>query len=175
MPERSGDWIRQAEKDLENEWACFSAHQSAEKALKAVYHKLGYPMSTSHRKMQKRPSLVLEKSYGSVRVFWLQREEAIKRLKSAAENLIMERPEVEEAVLFGSLNEGKAIPGSDADLLIVVKKKHETEDYIDYFADVGIPCDLFCYTREELEENNFARSAYQKGRVLARRRNTHQG
>ncbi len=125
--------------------------------------------------MQKRPSLVLEKSYGSVRVFWLQREEAIKRLKSAAENLIMERTEVEEVVLFGSLNEGRAIPGSDADLLIVVKKKHETEDYIDYFADVGIPCDLFCYTREELEENDFARSAYQKGRVLARRRNTHRG
>ncbi|MBX6423066.1 HEPN domain-containing protein [Thermosulfurimonas sp. F29] len=51
MPERSRDWLRQAERDLENarweikggfyEWGCFAAHQAAEKALKAVYQKLG--------------------------------------------------------------------------------------------------------------------------------------
>lgn len=51
MPERSADWLRQAEKDLENaawemkggffEWACFSAQQAAEKALKGLYQKLG--------------------------------------------------------------------------------------------------------------------------------------
>ncbi len=51
MPERSHDWMRQAEKDLENarwekeggyfEWACFVAQQAAEKAIKAVYQKLG--------------------------------------------------------------------------------------------------------------------------------------
>lgn len=51
MVERSRDWIRQAERDLENakyemeggfyEWACFLSHQTAEKALKAVYQKLG--------------------------------------------------------------------------------------------------------------------------------------
>lgn len=48
MPERSRDWLRQAEHDLDKakldcqwsyfEWACFSAHQAAEKALKAVYY-----------------------------------------------------------------------------------------------------------------------------------------
>lgn len=51
MPERSADWMKQAERDLEKakmdlkwqyfEWACFTAHQAAEKALKAVYYKLG--------------------------------------------------------------------------------------------------------------------------------------
>lgn len=51
MPERSKDWIRQAERDLESakaqkkdgffEWASFIAQQSAEKAVKAVYQKLG--------------------------------------------------------------------------------------------------------------------------------------
>lgn len=51
MVERSGDWIKQAERDLENakyemkggfyEWACFLSQQAAEKALKAVYQKLG--------------------------------------------------------------------------------------------------------------------------------------
>lgn len=51
MVERSKDWFRQAERDLENakyeleggfyEWACFLSQQAAEKALKAVYQKLG--------------------------------------------------------------------------------------------------------------------------------------
>ncbi len=50
MPERSQDWLRQAEADLRHarsscrlgdyEWACFAAHQAAEKAVKALYQKL---------------------------------------------------------------------------------------------------------------------------------------
>lgn len=51
MVERSGDCLDQAEGNLEHakndlrtgfyEWACFSAQQSAEKAVKAVFQKLG--------------------------------------------------------------------------------------------------------------------------------------
>lgn len=51
MPERARDWLAQAQRDLDHarhaasggfhEWACFSAHQSAEKALKGVYQRLG--------------------------------------------------------------------------------------------------------------------------------------
>lgn len=47
MPNRAHDWLKQAERDLEqandsrsagrHEWACFAAHQSAEKALKALH------------------------------------------------------------------------------------------------------------------------------------------
>jgi HEPN domain-containing protein len=47
MANRSRDWLAQAERDLEqaresrergrHEWACFAAHQSAEKAVKAVH------------------------------------------------------------------------------------------------------------------------------------------
>lgn len=49
--ERSSDWMDQAEgdlaharSDLENgffDWACFSSQQAAEKAVKAVFQKLG--------------------------------------------------------------------------------------------------------------------------------------
>jgi HEPN domain-containing protein len=49
--ERSHDWLAQAERDLEKaaldlehgyyEWACFTAHQSAEKAVKAVFQSRG--------------------------------------------------------------------------------------------------------------------------------------
>ncbi|HVP18749.1 MAG TPA: HEPN domain-containing protein [Spirochaetia bacterium] len=51
MPERSGDWYKQAERDLDaarelrkdgfHEWSCFLAQQAAEKSVKAVLNRLG--------------------------------------------------------------------------------------------------------------------------------------
>jgi HEPN domain-containing protein len=51
MASRSDDWLRQGKRDLDHagrarddgdhEWACFAAHQAAEKALKAVYQARG--------------------------------------------------------------------------------------------------------------------------------------
>lgn len=51
MPERSADWMAQAVSDLAHarhdveagffDWACFSAQQAAEKAVKAVLQRLG--------------------------------------------------------------------------------------------------------------------------------------
>jgi HEPN domain-containing protein len=51
MASRAADWLRQAQRDLRHaehafedgdyEWACFAAQQAAEKALKAVYQKMG--------------------------------------------------------------------------------------------------------------------------------------
>lgn len=51
LVERSKDWMEQAEWDLSHanrdletgfyDWACFSAQQAAEKAVKAVFQKLG--------------------------------------------------------------------------------------------------------------------------------------
>ena len=51
MPDRSRDWLAQAERDLEQaaasqrderyEWACFAAQQAAEKAVKAWHLSLG--------------------------------------------------------------------------------------------------------------------------------------
>jgi HEPN domain-containing protein len=51
MPTRHTDWLSQAQRDLAHadrslqmedyEWACFAAQQAAEKAVKAVYQRLG--------------------------------------------------------------------------------------------------------------------------------------
>ncbi len=51
MADRSRDWLAQAERDLahsehaardgEHDWACFAAHQAAEKAVKAFHLSLG--------------------------------------------------------------------------------------------------------------------------------------
>lgn len=50
MANRANDWIEQARRDLQHaesdlrssfhEWACFSAQQAAEKAVKAIFYKL---------------------------------------------------------------------------------------------------------------------------------------
>ena len=50
MPERSEDWLNQAQRDLDSaavmmqngifEWACFVSQQAAEKAVKAVLQKM---------------------------------------------------------------------------------------------------------------------------------------
>lgn len=51
MANRAADWFRQAEHDLEmaeaalaegrHDWACFAAHQAAEKAVKAMHLEFG--------------------------------------------------------------------------------------------------------------------------------------
>jgi HEPN domain-containing protein len=51
MANRFSDWLRQADADLRHaenalgsgdyEWTCFAAQQAAEKALKALYYRLG--------------------------------------------------------------------------------------------------------------------------------------
>ena len=51
MPNRAPDWLTQARRDLDqaeasraddrHEWACFAAHQAAEKAAKALHLHLG--------------------------------------------------------------------------------------------------------------------------------------
>jgi HEPN domain-containing protein len=51
MPNRAGDWLSQALRDLDqardsrqagrHEWACFAAHQAAEKAVKALHLRFG--------------------------------------------------------------------------------------------------------------------------------------
>ncbi len=115
--------------------------------------------------------MVQEKLYGSVKVFWLDREEVLRRLKEAASRLLADREEVEEVRLFGSLAEGRAVPGSDADILLVLKEAEvpfpkRPQFYLDYFAEVGLPCDLFCYTKEELTRNPFAQKIYTKSLPL---------
>lgn len=108
------------------------------------------------------------RSYGSVRVFWLNASEALQRLHTAAARLLRERPDVLEVRLFGSLAEGRAVPGSDADVLVLLRASERRWmdrplEFAPYFEGVGLPVDLFCYTREEAERTPLARGALQGG------------
>ncbi len=120
-------------------------------------------------------SVIRERSFGSVRVFWLDSAEALERLRAAAARLLAERPEVRSVVLFGSLAEGRAVPGSDADVLLLLERSDRPRwfdrplDYGPAFEGVGVPVELFCYTRKEVAGVPLARRALERGVVLAER------
>ncbi len=120
------------------------------------------------------PSVVRTSSYGSVRIFWLDSDEALRRLRDGARRLIDERPEVRGAHLFGSLAEGRATPGSDADVLLVLEATtrrwiDRPLDYGAFFDGVGVPVELFCYTVAELDRTPFARRVRDRAVTLAER------
>ncbi len=83
-------------------------------------------------------------------------------------------PEIERAVLFGSLSRGDAVPGSDADVLLVLREsalsfRERSAYYVP--KDIGIGVDIFAYTRTELEamqisKNSFVLQALKEGMDL---------
>ena len=113
-------------------------------------------------------------SSSSVKVFWLDRRGTIQRLQEAMKALRVEHPEIERAVLFGSLQRGDAVPGSDADVLVVVDNTDLPfrERAAAYRPEgVGVPVDLFVYSRAELDDllaagNRLVGRALAEGREL---------
>jgi predicted nucleotidyltransferase len=115
----------------------------------------------------------------SVRVFRLDRDGVVARLRERARVLLEREPNVVEVRLFGSLARGDAHPGSDADLFVVVCDG--AAPFLDripnlarYFGGVGVGCDVIAYTESEraaLAERHdaFARAVLDEGVVLARR------
>ncbi|WP_211204588.1 nucleotidyltransferase domain-containing protein [Ammonifex degensii] len=79
---------------------------------------------------------------------------------------------MKKVVLFGSLAEGRAIPGSDADLLIVLTESNKPfpERLAEWSAKIEIdfPIEVFPYTQEELHVP-LARTALEKGITLFER------
>jgi UTP:GlnB (protein PII) uridylyltransferase len=117
---------------------------------------------------------VRKESYGSVTVFWLEAAEAVRRLAAAARADVAERSDVIAVYLFGSLAEGRAVPGSDADVLILVERSERRWldrplEFYRYFVGCGIGVELFCYTRDEAVRNPMARQAKRAGIRLAGR------
>ena len=113
-------------------------------------------------------------SSSSAKVFWLNRKETTQRLLEAMKALQVRHPEIERAVLFGSLQRGDAVPGSDADVLLVLRTTNLpfSERAAAYRPEgIGIPVDLFVYTRPELDGmladgNRFVGRALAEGRDL---------
>lgn len=131
-------------------------------------------MKTIKKPTAKLPSIVRKESYGSVTIYWLDREAAKQQAKCAAEQLLQARPEVVAVYLFGSLAKNKAGPRSDVDILVVLResdipiwfKRHAV--YAEYFDEVvELPTELFCFTIDELPHKTVARHALQYAELLA--------
>ena len=102
----------------------------------------------------------------------LDRDRAIAKLRERAERVVATHPEVRAVILFGSLAEGRATPGSEPDLLILPlspggRPMDRPLLYLDAFADLGPPVDLLCFTGREAAGMPVARRAMEGGRVLA--------
>ena len=100
-------------------------------------------------------SVIRKQSFGTVKVFWLDRNLLKSRIMQAARSLSREHEEVVQVVLFGSVASDRAVPSSDADILVVVRDSDRqfldrASLFRDYFADIGVGVDLFVYTQQEV-------------------------
>ncbi len=114
-------------------------------------------------------------SFASVKIFWLDWAVILEKLKATALLMRAAHPEIEQVLLFGSLARGKAVPGSDADLLLVLSSSQDAfRERIPRYLPVGLPLavEVFPYTRAEIaamldKENLFIRQALAEAIPLA--------
>ena len=134
-------------------------------------------MTTTPNLRQNVPSPIQRISSPSVSVFWLNVDQVRACLRQAVERLVQSHPEIEEVWLFGSLARGDAVPGSDADLLVVLSGSQEAflDRSVRYQPDsCGIGVDVLAYTRDEVthmeaEGNQLLRQAMAEGVCLCGR------
>jgi len=115
-----------------------------------------------------------EGSMENITITARKREETLQRLRKAVMGLTARYPEIERAILFGSLARGDAVPGSDADLLLILRESELPfpERSIRYWpAGAGVGVDVFAYTRKELAalleaDNSFVAQALREGITL---------
>lgn len=121
-------------------------------------------------------SIIRKKSYDSVKVFFLNRKLLVEQIEQAAAELVTERPEVRKIILFGSVAEGRALPSSDIDLLLITDRNTERfidrpSPYIPYFQHIPMSVDCFVYSVEEIQSGNHSIpvTAIKTGTVLFER------
>jgi len=110
-----------------------------------------------------------------VRIRFLNKSEILPRLGAAARKILSSRDYVLEVSLFGSLVRGNYAPGSDADILILLRKDSRRfldriPEFLEEFSGVGIPVEVFPYTIQELkemEDSSFLKTIQEEKEILA--------
>ena len=102
-------------------------------------------------------SAVHVRSSGSVKIISLDSESVRARLVEAARKLRVQDNKVVSVWLFGSLARRDFLPGSDADVLIVLKEcglsfRDRIDRFISAFSDIGIPVDVLPVTEFEFQD-----------------------
>jgi predicted nucleotidyltransferase len=91
-----------------------------------------------------------------VRIISLDRTRAIEELREAAQALVLCDARALAVGLFGSLARGKALPSSDADILIALRHHAERRwfdripEYVVAFDRASLPVEVFPFTTDEL-------------------------
>jgi len=114
-------------------------------------------------------SFVREESFGSVRIFWLEQDELIQALRKTAERVGRSNEDVLRIYLFGSIAEKRGVPGSDADVLVILKKSNRPfmERIVEWRQkfQIDFPIEVFPYTEKELG-NPIAEEGTKRGVLL---------
>ena len=103
-----------------------------------------------------KPSAVQRRSFGSVKVAFLDRERAIQELVECAGRLLEQDTRVLAIGLFGSLARDDALPTSDADIIIVLRSHpnprwfERIPEFAGAFDGTSLPVETFPYTLEEM-------------------------
>lgn len=113
---------------------------------------------------------------------FLDSEGVIADLTALARRALERRPALRRVILFGSLAEGRAVPGSDADLVLIdsgesgreVRLRDRVAAIQPLFEDAPVGVDLFVTTEDEwgrrlARKDRFALHVERTGRELARR------
>lgn len=106
-----------------------------------------------------------------MRVFSLDRAKAVESVREGMRAVKKRCPEIDRVVLFGSLARGDAVPGSDADVLVLLRETllRFQERFVRYMPrGVAMGVDVFAYTHSELENmresgNPFVARALREG------------
>ena len=129
------------------------------------------PMSTTPEPSQSERLIKVRGSSSSVTVIYVDFPAVNRYLRRAVEALVREHPEIERILLFGSFATGQAVPGSDLDLLIILKQADRRfHDRMPLYRPPGcdLDVDVFPYTQVELDSmladgNWFIRRALAEG------------
>lgn len=115
----------------------------------------------------------------TVKIFYFPEKTVWSALRTLSADMAREFPEIERIVVFGSLARDEAVPGSDVDLLIILKESsfpilERIPRYVPSHFPVGV--DVFPYTKDELESklkegDFFVKRALIEGIELFRRTN----
>lgn len=118
------------------------------------------------------PSFIVEKSLNSAKTFWLEQEKLIKEIHRVASRVGQKNQNVLKIILFGSLAERRGVPGSDADIIIILHK--DDKPFIDRIPEwsekikINFPVEIFPYTEKEIN-NPIVQEAVKKGIILFER------
>lgn len=105
------------------------------------------------------------RSLSSVKVRFLDASKIIKELEKVSKEIHKQNSNISGIYLFGSLAMGTYVPGSDADILIILKDDKRRfidrmPEFLRYFLYAPIATDIFPYTEKEIKERFSAKDFF---------------